>query len=473
MKKIYAAAALAVTIGFSASAVTVQGTKSVSDARIQKASPAIEAVQAASYSSNMAKAPATPPTLDELINGLYVFQAYNSASNNGGWMSELGNPSVKITKGTAANEIILSGLLFSDIDVRATYNATEGTIEIAAQETAAKGSVEQGGPTYPIVVRFANDDKNVGKMVLRYTTETLSLKNNKGEIVQEYHGPGFITEDMGTTMVYTVDHIWNPAEPSGYAFLNYMMFQTFDGYCADLGKGLNGFFQFNSADWKLNPEKATFQDGWIFPAATDNVATWNVDVMESINNPGHILLVNPYQNAPDEYKSFNEDKTAEGYIYLDLSNRGCIIVRPFVYSGFTNTNPDQLGVGRFFNSNDAAFFYYNQHYTKDEIIVEYEDMEMDIPQMDDSNFVVIPDCKFTADVSMLYQLNWIDQNEQPIDMIANIQLPTLVGVEGIVDDSVEAPARFFNLQGVEVAAPVKGEVTIVKKGNKSYKQIAK
>jgi hypothetical protein len=58
-------------------------------------------------------------------------------------------------------------------------------------------------------------------------------------------------------------------------------------------------------------------------------------------------------------------------------------------------------------------------------------------------------------------------------MVSLIQLPELSGVEGIVDDSVDAPARFFNLQGVEVAAPVKGEVTIVKKGNSSYKQIAK
>ena len=77
-------------------------------------------------------------------------------------------------------------------------------------------------------------------------------------------------------------------------------------------------------------------------------------------------------------------------------------------------------------------------------------------------------------MDMFQASTWIDRDtREPVEMISNIQLPELTGVEGIVDDSVDAPARFFNLQGVEVAAPVKGEVTIVKKGNKSYKQIAK
>ncbi len=90
--------------------------------------------------------------------------------------------------------------------------------------------------------------------------------------------------------------------------------------------------------------------------------------------------------------------------------------------------------------------------------------------MDDSNLVTIYDCCFGTSMDMFSPGTWIDRDTQdPVEMVSLIQLPELSGVEGIVDDSVDAPARFFNLQGVEVAAPVKGEVTIVKKGNSSYK----
>ncbi|MDE6338617.1 MAG: hypothetical protein K2K97_02370, partial [Muribaculaceae bacterium] len=57
-----------------------------------------------------------------------------------------------------------------------------------------------------------------------------------------------------------------------------------------------------------------------------------------------------------------------------------------------------------------------------------------------------------------------------------IQLPESyivggAGVNEILTDQVDAPARYYNLQGVEVANPAKGELVIVKKGSKSSKVI--
>lgn len=45
-------------------------------------------------------------------------------------------------------------------------------------------------------------------------------------------------------------------------------------------------------------------------------------------------------------------------------------------------------------------------------------------------------------------------------------------VEGVEADDTDAPAEYFNLQGIRIANPAQGEIHIVKKGNKTYKAIA-
>lgn len=47
------------------------------------------------------------------------------------------------------------------------------------------------------------------------------------------------------------------------------------------------------------------------------------------------------------------------------------------------------------------------------------------------------------------------------------------GIESVAGDDVNAPVKYYNLQGIELAAPVKGQLTIKKQGNKTVKFIAK
>ena len=63
------------------------------------------------------------------------------------------------------------------------------------------------------------------------------------------------------------------------------------------------------------------------------------------------------------------------------------------------------------------------------------------------------------------------------DDIVSCQPSTLefkmAGIEGVINDAENVPARYFNLQGVEIANPEAGQVVIVKKGNEAFKTIAK
>ena len=45
-------------------------------------------------------------------------------------------------------------------------------------------------------------------------------------------------------------------------------------------------------------------------------------------------------------------------------------------------------------------------------------------------------------------------------------------VEGVAADDADALAEYFNLQGIRIANPAKGEIHIVRKGNKTYKAVA-
>lgn len=89
--------------------------------------------------------------------------------------------------------------------------------------------------------------------------------------------------------------------------------------------------------------------------------------------------------------------------------------------------------------------------------------------MDNQFMVTLPNCR-VANATNIIMLNQWGQDE----MVSQIQLPegAVVGVEGIVNDAdVNAPVRYFNLQGVEVAAPAKGEVVVKKQGSKATKVV--
>ena len=46
-----------------------------------------------------------------------------------------------------------------------------------------------------------------------------------------------------------------------------------------------------------------------------------------------------------------------------------------------------------------------------------------------------------------------------------------VGVDSVGAEDADAPAEYFNLQGMRINTPCQGELVIVRKGNKSYKTV--
>ena len=70
----------------------------------------------------------------------------------------------------------------------------------------------------------------------------------------------------------------------------------------------------------------------------------------------------------------------------------------------------------------------------------------------------------------LFPTSWAQAQDSWIQLPADYAVGG-AGVNEINLDSVDGPARYYNLQGVEIANPTKGELVIVKKGSKSAKAI--
>lgn len=473
MKKIFSTMALAVAVGFSASAVDFNKTANASKDFQQSASfeAAVENVAV----NSVKKAPAKV-TRDDLVGQAFALNYFNSSNNNTGWLCDY----VTVEAGEGANDILLGGI-FEPYKIKATV-AADGSIEIPAQSTGLIGNVNQTEQA-EVVIRFANrDKKNIDKLILTRQEEGVKWSFTTEKYNKELNGPIYMSqEDGGVGMYFTAVSLWNPASISGWKFMQCLGMQSVETYCTQLGTGLTGIFNYKADEWK-DVGEASFSDGWIRPLFnnSDQIAAWKTGVKMNVKNGNKVMLYQPYKNADSQsVGALNENASADGYIILDLTNRNCVLVEPLVYSGFDNFDESDngLGIGKLYCTNAEAYRVYFGGEAVQDIIDEYEMFDEELPTCDDMGLVTIPQCQFMCSLGNLFSPTWwiMNQAGDPLPMIADIQLPkeALASVEGIVVDEMDAPARYFNLQGVELAAPAKGEITIVKKGNKSYKEIVK
>lgn len=227
-----------------------------------------------------------------------------------------------------------------------------------------------------------------------------------------------------------------------------------------------------------NAGVATFMDAWVataFVGVTDEDRTWSVNVQTATSNDGRKLLrvVNPYgEGAPDFIRQYN-NSVIEGSIVLDITNPDCVLIPADIMtpSGF-----DMEGNGMFYNYNNAGLLWYQgeqdeEPYTYDELI---EGLGTDaIGEMKD-NVIYVYNCSFGLGTACMFSINsgWMDNaTGQGIEMTCKITLDK-AGVGEISAEDANAPVKYYNLQGMEVANPEAGQLVIKKQGSKTVKVIA-
>lgn len=217
---------------------------------------------------------------------------------------------------------------------------------------------------------------------------------------------------------------------------------------------------------------ATFVDGWVLPAFGINQNAeenhYKVPLQQNVNNPDVYRLVDPYHLGPAA--DYNESRSA-GYIVFDVSDPDNVIFKQS-NAGFANS---QLGITELYCYNFLGFLSnWFPNYTTQQL---REIFGADIPYTTFKDGVVNLAPISDTNGDTVFDANFGHQEDSDggyahtnADMTAKIIFP-LSGLADIREDIADSKTVYYNLQGVEIANPQKGELLIKKTGTKSQKII--
>lgn len=216
-----------------------------------------------------------------------------------------------------------------------------------------------------------------------------------------------------------------------------------------------------------------FLDGWFNPLfeidGEEPIVDTDVELLRNKTNKNLIALKNPYNNSA-WVEEFGMTMLDSGYILLDVSDPDWVQVVPLVGINVEAELSDG-SVNHYYPYNEEGLYVWQG--------VDYSSIKEEWQLFD------VPISNMTDGEINLYHL-WFGLNTAPVGGYwwtavpkdftkhAYVKLPDgFGGIEGVASDMVDGPVKYYNLQGVEVAAPVKGELTIKTQGNKTTKFIAR
>lgn len=420
------------------------------------------------------KAPAKVATSVDALVGFYTFTYCNYLTENGDEESTV----VEAVAGEQENQLVFKSFLGYSGDVVADVNPSEGTLTFHNQDKFWYSTYYQAYTDFK--VRLWNEDGRGSQSV----DEIVASVDADGKIQFSWRAIFCNEITSGTDP--------NTGEPvtGGYFF-----FASAGGGVTNEGMFFEPYdmWEFNADEWE-DGGTAEFTDAWLLPMLGVNVDVqengftsngqesfvYNVNYKVSKENKDIILLTNPYGKGSiwtDEQFFINEQiegyeeifniSDKDGYIYIDASNPDVVCVRGPIYSGY-----DSEINGKFYMWNDEGNYKYSYGYDDDtiEMLLEYYEQEVSYK---DGNVITIYNCVFGCAGSFDPLGGWLNNNGDAVVMTSYLTLhPGENGVESVEFDS-NAPVKYFNLQGVEIANPAKGQLVIKTQGSKAQKMIVR
>ena len=213
-----------------------------------------------------------------------------------------------------------------------------------------------------------------------------------------------------------------------------------------------------------------FIDGWIICAyynmdADDNKTyydpqewPWEVTVQQNDSDPNLFRIYDPY-NASTRPLNFGSGE--KGAIVFSIEDPDCVLVYPDIYSGYTLQG---MGINCF----NLAGFYASLGYDKEYIESNIEDYHKSYVG---ENIVYFNQCRLNYPGYTDQAIAWPDRVDA---MCGSITMPTpAAALENVAAEAENAPAEYYNLQGVPVSNPANGNIYIVRRGTKTSKVLLK
>lgn len=451
MKKMYLAMALSATVCASAFAFNEKSVEMVTRESNVFEIPTYTAVE---NTNGVMKAKSAVEA-----DGLYLFQWVGRTSSDN---SDIQETSVQID--INGSEATIYGL-FYNLPVKAAFDASNGTLRVSKQKIADAGEFVQDEEVwcYPmkfdVVDNMISNETEVNYIEFTYYPEGVEMNN--GSI--SYVG-GWLAESDYHQFVFNTPSYFGSSSGFKGGWKYMLRFPSIE----QIYPGAS--FEYDESEW-YEVGNATLDEGWLRALTGDSLEPYQVPVLKNRNVPTDLLLVNPYgKNTP--YGEINDNANGQGFIYLDVANPDCVILRPNVDNGFVSY--EYIGYKCLMTSTSVeGMQVYYEGLDIEDILAEAEMYDDEVARFTDDNTVYVPYCRFQFAFDLQNADQWMNSStKEPIEMYTTITLPeAATGVNTIISDVENAPKRFFNLQGVEIANPAEGELVIVKQGNKASKVI--
>lgn len=236
-------------------------------------------------------------------------------------------------------------------------------------------------------------------------------------------------------------------------------------------------FEYVKDEWEIIGT-SHFKDCW-FPIYWENNNTPDYDVALYRNkaDTNLYMLYNPY--GPDTpygmvYSDGSQINLSNkiGFLIFTLEDPECVMFKPMVYGATIDMRLDPLDPPLptpIYCFNAEGYNRYLLGATVEDIITYWDLNGLDLSYLDKrAKEVSIYNPVFTMGENLIEYYGWNNY-----DGAGYIQLPDNYesGVESILGEDNDAPASYFNLQGVRLANPEKGQIVIVRKGNNAYKTV--
>lgn len=223
---------------------------------------------------------------------------------------------------------------------------------------------------------------------------------------------------------------------------------------------------------------AIFNDGWFNSLLIiSNIPTIDdveLECYQSNDNENLIALVNPYADSRwAEVGIRYAGSTGDGYILIDKSYTDMIQVIPLVESGMImddSEEEDGSDLNEWYVWNEEGMSGYNG----EDLEVLAEEWALTGKEGStlvgrDLNLLNLAFSPSYAPGASYWWKKWPEGEPR----VASVILPEYFsGINSTMVDENATP-RYYNLQGIEIANPAKGQLVIVKKGNKTSKFIAR
>lgn len=385
-------------------------------------------------------------------NLVYGFYTFGETDEWGGSFT------FEILPGQGADEVYLTGIPYRYITetemllVKGTVDLTTGEVKFPKQQIADIG----GSPMIFTPTYWTPNDQGLWQMDKTYDGPlVLKLKAD---------GSGFEQSQMGYNLM-------NGAK-EGYGWGGIGLF---------IKANKPTWFSFRPSEWQKTAQQVDFQDDGFMSAFFTNAQLTapgpsKVDLYVNRENPKQYLLMNPYASS-DEWKSYpyRPADAENGYIIFDLTDPYCVPMAITVNSGFYDDEGDQT-----YAYNTEGNYYYNLGWSTESIQEQFLPAGVPLSEYDETTrMVTLTNLYWGYHDNTLAGYAWIQEdgagNRIPVETFIYVTMPENITFDGISDVEMNenAPVRYFNLQGMEVINPVKGQLVIKTQGNKVQKVIVK